>query len=169
MGRVNTFNKPELLNEQHKLESFDCGHATLNEWLLKRALKNQENGASRTFVTSYNNQVVAYYALASGSIERISAPKSLTRNMPDPIPVVILARLAVDKGYQGQNLGSRLLRNALLRTLSVAQNIGIKAMMVHAISESAKSFYLQYGFKESKNNSMLLFYSVRDIVKCLGN
>jgi len=151
----------------HSLDSFDCGHATLDEWLIKRALKNQENGASRTFVSLQNNNVIGYYALASGSIERLSAPNNLTRNMPDPIPVVILARLAVDKNYQGQNLGSRLLRNALLRTLSVSQNIGIKAIMVHAISESAKNFYLQYGFKISQNNPMLLFYSVKDIVKCL--
>ncbi|MBL4659277.1 MAG: GNAT family N-acetyltransferase [Alcanivoracaceae bacterium] len=159
---------PSVLDSKNLLESFDCGNDTLNEWLSKRALKNQDNGAIRTFVISNKQKVIGYYALTSGSIERLSAPKSLSRNMPEPIPVAILARLAIDVNYQGQQLGARLLRDAMKRILSVSQNIGIKAMMVHAISESAKEFYLSYGFKESTNNSMLLFYSVKDIIKHLN-
>ncbi|MCF6300464.1 MAG: GNAT family N-acetyltransferase [Proteobacteria bacterium] len=160
---MNPIGEPSVLNSNNRLESFDCGNDTLNEWLIKRALKNQKIGASRTFVITDNSQVVGYYALASGSIERLSAPKNLSRNMPDPIPVAILARLAVDTNYQGQNLGARLLRNAMKRTLSVSFNIGIKAMMVHAISDLAKDFYLSYGFKESPNNSMLLFMPIKHI------
>lgn len=160
MGQIN---KPEPLNSKHNLTEFSCGNETLDDWLIKRALKNQKNGASRTFVIEQNNQVIGYYALASGSIERLSTPKNLTRNMPEPIPVAILARLAVDIKYQNQNLGSRLLRDAMKKILYASNKIGIKAMMVHAISESAKMFYLQFGFKESPNNPMLLFYSVKDI------
>lgn len=160
--------EPSVLDSHVSLDSFDCGNDTLNEWLIKRALKNQKNGASRTFVILDKGQVIGYYALASGSIERLSAPKNLSRNMPDPIPVAILARLAIDTNYQGLNLGARLLRNAMKRTLLVSQNIGIKAIMVHAISESAKAFYLSYGFKESPNNPMLLFYSIKSISSMFG-
>ena len=156
-------NSPSLLDNNCSIEDFDCGHATLNEWLLKRALKNQHNGASRTFVISKQHIVIGYYALASGSIERLLAPGNISRNMPEPIPVVILARLAIDKQYQGHHLGAGLLKDAMLRALSVSQDIGIKALLIHAISESAKRFYLKYGFQESPNNPMLLFLSIKHI------
>jgi len=156
--------KPSVLDVNNLLESFDCGNTTLNEWLIKKSLKNQNNGASRTFVILDGQTVIGYYALASGSIERLLAPGNISRNMPEPIPVAILARLAIDKKHQKQNLGAALLKDAMLRTLSVAQNIGIKALIIHAISESAKSFYLRYGFQESPNNPMLLFLSVKHIV-----
>jgi predicted GNAT family N-acyltransferase len=145
------------------MADFDCGNDTLNEWLTRRALKNQNSGASRTFVICQDNQVVGYYALASGSVERMASPKSIARNMPEPIPVMVLGRLAIDTRLQGQRLGSALLKDALLRTLSVSKNVGIRAILVHAISEDARRFYLSYGFLVSPIDTMTLMLPVRHI------
>lgn len=158
---------PALLTENHQVSGFDCGSGALNDWLKKRALKNQANGASRTFVICRDDQVVGYYALASGSVERIAAPKSIARNMPEPIPVMVLGRLAVDITTQGQRLGSALLKNALLRTLTVAQNVGIRAILVHAISDDAKRFYQEYGFQVSPADTLTLMLPIRHIEQLL--
>ncbi len=155
--------KPELLNDGHDRAQFNCGNETLNEWLIRRALKNQGSGASRTFVICNEDRVIGYYALASGSIERPIAPKTIARNMPDPIPVTVLGRLAVDLQFQGQRLGAALLKDSILRTVLVSRNIGVRAMLVHAISEDAKRFYASYGFKESLINEMTLMLSVQQI------
>lgn len=154
---------PELLNENHDRVRFDCGNETLNEWLIRRALKNQRSGASRTFIVCNESRVIGYYALASGSIERHIAPKTIARNMPDPIPVAILGRLAIDLQFQSQRLGGALLKDAILRTLLVSRNIGVRAMLVHAISEDAKRFYSSYGFRESLINEMTLMLSLKQI------
>lgn len=154
---------PTLLNGDHDTTLFNCGNDTLNEWLKKRALKNQSYGASRSFVICQNNRVIGYYALASGSVERLFAPGAITRNMPEPIPVTVLGRLAVEVQYQGQRLGVALLKDAMLRTLSIAQNVGVRAMLVHAISEQAKRFYLGYGFQESPADPMTLLLSMRHL------
>ncbi|MCW7552693.1 GNAT family N-acetyltransferase [Endozoicomonas gorgoniicola] len=155
---------PELLTKDHNTDDFDCGHDVLTEWLKKTALKNQSANASRTFVVCKGDRVVGYYALSSGSIERMQTPKSLARNMPDPIPVTVLGRLAIDQAHQGMRIGSGLLKDAMMRTLVVSQHIGVKAMLVHAISEEARQFYLQYGFKESTFNPMTLMLPVKHIV-----
>lgn len=154
---------PELLNDDHDKGQFDCSNETLNEWLIRRALKNQGSGASRTFVICNESRVIGYYALASGSIERLIAPKTIARNMPDPIPVTVLERLAVDLQFQGQRLGAALLKDSILRTVLVSRNIGIRAMLVHAISEDAKRFYSSYGFKESLINDMTLMLPLQQI------
>ncbi|MBE9549191.1 MAG: GNAT family N-acetyltransferase [Proteobacteria bacterium] len=158
---------PVVLNENHSVSKFDCGNDTLNDWLKKRALKNQKNGASRTFVICQKSLVIGYYALASGSIERVASPKSVARNMPEPIPVMILGRLAVDTHMQGQKLGSALLKNALLRTLSVSKNVAIRAVLVHAISVDARRFYLSYGFQVSPIDPMTLMLPIRHIENLL--
>jgi GNAT superfamily N-acetyltransferase len=145
------------------VSEFDCGNDILNDWLIKRALKNQSTGASRTFVICQGNRVVGYYALASGSVERLASPKSIARNMPEPVPVMVLGRLAIDTGLQGQGLGSAMLKDALLRTLSVSRDIGIRAILVHAISEDARRFYLGYGFLASPIDRMTLMLSLRHI------
>lgn len=160
---------PAILNDTHDVEHFDCHNDFLDEWLKKRALKNQSSGASRTFVTCHKNCVIGYYALASGSVERLMAPKAIARNMPEPIPVIMLARLAVDAQYQGQKLGAALLKDAMLRTLAIAQNVGIRALMVHAISPQAKTFYLSYGFQASLTDSMTLFMPVAHLKKQFNN
>ena len=154
---------PELLTEKHNTEAFDCGHEVLNDWLKRTALKNQKANASRTFVVCKEDVVIGYYALSSGSVERLQAPKSIARNMPDPIPVTVLGRLAIDQEHQGLRLGSGLMKDAMLRTLVVSSHIGVKAMLVHAISDEAKQFYLQYGFKESPFNPMTLMLPVKHI------
>ena len=154
---------PAALTEKHDVSELNCGDDTLNDWLIKRALKNQNNGASRTFVICQDNRVVGYYALASGSVERMTTPKSIARNMPEPIPVMVLGRLAIDTHMQGQRLGSALLKDALLRTLSVSKNVGIRAILVHAISEDARRFYLNYGFQVSPIDPLTLMLPIRHI------
>lgn len=154
---------PTVLTGSHQVSEFDCGNDALSDWLIKRALKNQNSGASRTFVICQDNQVIGYYALASGSVERMATPKPIARNMPEPIPVLVLGRLAIAARMQGQRLGSALLKDALLRTLSVSKNVGIRAILLHAISEDAKQFYLGYGFQVSPIDPMTLMLPVRHI------
>lgn len=154
---------PTLLNRVHDTSQFDCGNASLNEWLTKRALKNQNHGASHTFAVCQDNKVIGYYALATGSVERLSAPSGIARNMPEPIPVIVLGRLAVDIQYQGQRLGAALLKDALLRTLSISQNVGVRAVLVHTISEEARQFYLKYGFQISPSDPATLLLSTKHI------
>ncbi len=154
---------PTLLNSEHDTAQFNAGSSSLNEWLYKRALKNQATGASRTFVICESNRIIGYYALATGSVERLAAPGSIARNMPEPIPVIVLGRLAVDAQYQGRRLGAALLKDAMLRTLTIAQNVGVRGLLVHAISEEAKQFYLSYGFQASPIEPMTLLLSVQHL------
>jgi len=154
---------PCVLTASHELSGFDCGNEVLNEWLIKRALKNQSSGASRTFVTRSENRVVGYYALASGSVERMAPPKAIARNMPEPIPIMVLGRLAIDTQMQEQGLGSALLKDALLRTYSVSRNVGIRALLVHVISDEAKQIYSRYGFQVSPIDPMTLMLTIRHI------
>ena len=147
---------PEPLGGHHQLDGFDCGTPTLNDWLRRQALRNERSGASRTFVTCVENTVIGYFSLATGAIIRSAAPKPMQRNMPDPIPVVILGRLAVDIRCGGQGLGTALLRDATVRVIRAADSIGIKAILVHAISEEARRFYLDRGFLPSPIEPMTL-------------
>ena len=158
---------PALLTSKHHTDDFECGNTTLDEWLKKRALKNQNNGASKTFVVCKRNRVIGYYALATGSVEREMASGPFSRNMPEPIPVIVLGRLAVDKTTQAQGIGSALLKDAMLRTLQVANNVGVRGILVHAISDDARRFYLRYGFSESTIEPMTLMISVANILKHL--
>lgn len=160
---MGVISSPVQLTDEQDISKFDCGDATLNEWLTKRALKNQKTGGSRTFVVCENNKVVGYYALASGSVERAEAPKNVARNMPQPIPVMVLARLAIDTSWQGKKVGSSLLKDALLRVLSVSKNVGVRAVLVHAISEEAKTFYQRYGFLDSPVDPMTLMLPISHI------
>ncbi len=152
---------PTALQESHQIHGFDCGSNSLNERLAKRAIKNQESGASRTFVICSQHKVVGYYTLASGSVERLSSPKSVSRNMPESIPVTILGRLAIDKQFQHQRLGSALLKDAIQRTALIAKDVGVRALLVHALDDQAKAFYLQYGFIESPIDCLTLFLSCK--------
>jgi GNAT superfamily N-acetyltransferase len=137
---------PASLDDGHDLTHFDCGLPILNDWLRKRALNNNRSGASRTYVICEGQRVVGYYCLATGGIEHDAAPNSLRRNMPDPIPVLVLGRLAIDHRYQIQGLGRALLRDAVLRCLHVAEIAGVTALLVHAISDQARRFYQSCGF-----------------------
>lgn len=150
---------PEPLSSSHQLAEFVSGEVVLDDWLKQRGLKNQALGAARTFVVCKTDtkQVVGFYSLATGSVNHVEATGSLRRNMPDPIPVIILARLAVDFSFRGQGLGADLLHDAVLRCYRVADNIGVRAIMVHALTQEAKNFYLHHGFKASKTQERTLF------------
>ncbi|RKZ96714.1 MAG: GNAT family N-acetyltransferase [Gammaproteobacteria bacterium] len=167
MGKIT---EPQPLEPEHRLSQFTCEEEVLDNWLKKRALKKQYLGASRTFVVcNEEQQVIACYSLATGAIENKETPGKVRRNMPNSIPVMLLGRLAVDYRYKGRGLGTGLLRDAILRTLTVAQQAGIKALLVHALSEQAKLFYKYHGFYESTNNSMTLLITLDDAMKSVAD
>ena len=141
---------PLVLTALHTVEDFACGEAVLDDWLKRRALANQLSGASRTFVVVDNtNRVYGYYDLAAGTVAHQLTPGTIKRNMPNPIPVLVLGRLAVDKQAQGNKLGAALLQDAVQRAVGVASHVGVRALLVHALHENAKRFYQYYGFVES--------------------
>ena len=158
---------PEPITPSHLIEAFACGIPVLDDWLKRRALKNEVSGASRTFVVCHDGQVVGYYALATGSVEHRDAPGKLRRNMPDPIPVMVLGRLAVDQQWQRAGIGRGLLKDAVLRSVSVSQHAGVKALLVHVLSEDAKTFYVRNGFLESPLDPMTLMITLQDAAHCL--
>lgn len=141
---------PARLEPDHQIKHFSCGEPSLDEWLKKRALNNQHSSASKTFVVANSHrEVVAYYALALGAVAHEEATRSIRQNMPDPIPVMVLARLAVDVRAQGQKLGSAMLQDALHRCMIVSAHAGIRALLVHALNDKAQAFYQHFGFKSS--------------------
>lgn len=148
---------PEPLSIGHRIDAFDCGEPVLDEWLRKRAIGNQSSGASRTFVVAdASGRVMGYYALAAGAVAHATATSAVRRNMPDPVPVLVLGRLAVDRQAQGMKLGASLLQDAVKRAIGVSADAGIRALLVHALSEPAKQFYLHYGFQASTLHPMTL-------------
>lgn len=162
MGKISALHAPALLRPEHDLSAFDCGEPVMNDWLKRRALGNQSSGASRTFVVADEIQVVrGYYALAAGAVDHATAVSTIRRNMPNPVPVMVLGRLAVDRSYHGKGLGADLLQNALLRTSRLAQEIGIRALIAHALHNQARAFYLHHGFSESAIDPLLLMLRIR--------
>lgn len=158
---------PEKLRAEHDVSTFDCGEPVLNEWLRRRALQNQHSGASSTYVILNDMRVVGYYSLAAGSVARETAPGGVRRNAPDPVPVVVLGRLAVDRAFQGQRLGRALLRDAILRTMQAADIIGVRAILVHALTERAKRFYQDCGFVPSPINPLTLMITISAAIDAL--
>ena len=154
---------PEPLTAEHALGGFDCGIASLDDWLRRWALQNRASGASRTFIVCDAPRVVAYYALAASAVAPNAAPGRFKRNMPDPIPVVVLARLAVDRTHQSQGIGRALFQDAALRVIQAADTIGIRGMLVHAISDEAKAFYLRLGLDPSPLEPMTLMTTLADL------
>lgn len=166
MGEITA---PHPLTKEHDVSDFDCGHATLNEWLSRRALKNEGHGASRTFVVSDEQGcVLGYYCLSTGAAEHEDSSGKVRRNMPSPIPIMVLGRLAVDIKYQNLSIGKGLLKDAILRTLNVAEQVGVRALLVHALSEEAKTFYTKQGFYPSPTNHMTLMITLQDIKASLS-
>lgn len=150
---------PQPLSERHQLAAFDSGEPSLDDWLRRRAAKNQANGSSRTYVVCEGpeqTRVVAYYCLAAGAIGHAEAPSSLKRNRPDPIPVFVLGRMAIHKDQQQLGIGTALLNDAIRRTIQAANIAGVTALLVHALSEQARRFYLSRGFIESPVKPMTL-------------
>jgi len=158
---------PEKLSPDHDLSQFHCGEPVLDAWLQTRALQNDDSGASRTYVACVGKRVVGYYALAAGAVTHLEAPGRVRRNMPDPVPVIVIGRLAVDQSMQGQGVGPALLRDAVFRTLQAAEIAGIRAILVHAISERAKRFYEKAGFIASPHDPMTLMITVAEALEAL--
>ncbi|MBT9161046.1 MAG: hypothetical protein DDT26_02344 [Dehalococcoidia bacterium] len=153
---------PALLTADHKLNDFHSGVASLDEWLVRRALANQVSGAARTYVVAdEDGRVVGYYALASGALAVADAPGRLRRNMPDPIPMAILGRLAVSQHMQGKGIGVAMLKDAVLRVKQASDVVGIRGVLVHAISEEARQFYEQFGFMGTPTHPMTLVLSLK--------
>ncbi len=157
---------PEPLGSTHVVQDFSCGVPSLNMWLKQRALKNQISGASRTYVVCERNNVTAYYALAAGNIHVGDASGRFRRNMPDPVPVVVLGRLAVDSAWRGQGIGRAMIQDVILRILQAADVIGIRGVVVHALSEGARAFYEHVGFDPSPLNHMTLMATIQDLQAC---
>ena len=168
MGEVSGLSPPEPLADDHDFASFCSGESSLDDWLRRRASANQISGASRTYVVCEDKIVIGYYALASGVVTVENAPGRFRRNMPNPIPVAVLARLAVDQNWQGRGLGRALFRDAAQRVAQAADAIGIRGIVVHAISEEAKKFYVTLGFDPSPREPMTLMVTLADVREALS-
>lgn len=155
---------PQPLAATHRLDGFICGETSLDDWLKRRAMANQLSGASRTFVvTDQDGRVHGYYAMAAGAVSHQAATSAVRRNMPDPVPVMVLARLAVDHRAQGLRLGGALLQDAVHRAVAVSQNAGVRALIVHALHDRAKAFYEHYGFQASPLHPLTLMLRLNTI------
>jgi GNAT superfamily N-acetyltransferase len=153
---------PAPLAAEHDTSQFVCRHDSLSAWLSKRALANAASGASRTYVVcAPEHQVIGYYALSVGSIAAASVTGRLRRNMPDPLPVIVLGRLAVHTDWAGRGVGSGLLKDAVLRAIQASALIGVRALLCHAIDEEAMGFYLKHGFVSSPLDPLTLMLGLQ--------
>jgi len=153
---------PEPLSSDHELDAFESGVASLDEWLKRRARRNEADGRSRTFVVCAARRVVGYYCLAAGSVLHATATGKVRRKMPDPVPILLLGRLAVDREWQGKGLGADLLADAVLRSIGAAKSVGVRAILVHAISDEARTFYEKHGFRPSPVEPMTLMITIEE-------
>ncbi|NGZ10913.1 MAG: N-acetyltransferase [Nitrospira sp. LK70] len=167
-GSVPDISPPEKLTAEHNISDFDSGEPVLDDWLRRRALVNEDSGSSRTYVVCVKKRVVGYYALVVGAVAHVGASGRVKRHMPDPVPVMVLGRLAVDRSFQGRGIGSGMLHDVVLRTIQAAEIAGIGAILVHAISEAAKRFYQGYGFIGSPIDPMTVMNAVAEARKMLG-
>ena len=158
---------PQPLTDQHQLANFDCGEPSLDDWLKRRAAKNQAKGSSRTYVVCVGDAVVGYYCLAAGAIGQADAPSPMTRNQPDSIPALVLGRLVIHKDHHLNGIGTALLNDAVRRAIQAAEIAGVTALLVHAISEQARRFYRSRGFIESPVKPMTLCLMLATVDKAL--
>ena len=165
--KVPVLSAPEPLAEHHQLGDFDSGEPSLDDWLKRRALKNQVNGSSRTYVVCEGNAVIGYYCLAAGAIDHAEAPSTMKRNRPDPVPVLVLGRLAIHKDHHQKGIGTALLNDAIRRALRASKIAGVTAILVHALSEQARRFYLSRGFIESPVQTMTLCLMLATVEQAL--
>lgn len=154
---------PVPLSPQHDCSAFDCEHAGLAEWLRRRARNNEAAQGSRCFVACEGERVVGFYALAAGSVRRAAAPGAIRRNMPDPVPAIVLGRLAVDHAWQGQGLGADLLQDAVLRAVRASREIGARVLLCHAVDQRARRFYLHHGFVESTFDPLVVMLDLKQV------
>lgn len=167
MADFENIQAPQKLLPHHNVASFCSGVDSLDLWLKKRALTNEKKDVSRTYVVCVGDRVIGYYTLAAGSVQREIVAKNLQRNMPNPIPVMLLGRLAVDQDWVKRGIGKGMLRNAILQTLKAAEIVGMKAVLVHAISEEAQQFYERCGFSPSPIEPMTLMITIKAIKNSL--
>jgi GNAT superfamily N-acetyltransferase len=165
------YKAPEPITSEHRLDMFDCGKLPLNDFLRRRALKN-DGRASRTYVViattgEQAGSVIAFYTLAAGAVTLVELPRKLSRNMPNPAPVMVLGRMAVDHRHKGKGLGRSMLQEALSRVLTASREVGARALVVHAIDDEAVTFYTQYGFQAFPTGSRTLFLPIETIVASL--
>ena len=160
---MNPYRGPELLTASHNINDFDCGDMALNEWLRRRAVRNQNEGSSRTWVISDNTRVVAFYASSAAAIARAEATKRAARNQPDPLPAMLLSRLGVDRHHQRLGLAEALLKHFLLKALEVAEYTGLRLVLVHAKDDQAARFYRRYRFEPSPIDKLTLMMLIKDI------
>lgn len=154
---------PEALATQHRLEGFDCGKSTLNDWLLRHARQAQGSGYAKTFVVSEDDRVAGYFSLTVGQIDALEAPERIRKGMGlYPVPVVILARLAVSQQDQGRGIGFGLLQDAIRRTMLMAEQAGIRALLTHPIDAEAAAFYTRFGFIASPLREEQLLLLLKD-------
>ncbi len=159
----------EKLRADHAVAGFDCGREELNRFLLRFALTNQNAGAAQTYVAVSSDLVVGYYSLAVGEVAREDSPERLSKGLArHPIPIMLLARLAVSVDWQGRGLGAGLLKDAMRRTLQAADIAGIRAFAVHAKDDSARRFYEHFGFVPSPTDPLHLFLLIKDIRALAG-
>jgi predicted N-acetyltransferase YhbS len=165
---VSGYSLPRPIAEDDDPSSFDSGEPSLDEYLRKRALGNHVQGASRCFVTCRDGRVVGYYALASASVQHGDVTGKVRRNMPDPVPVILLSRLAVDRKEQGSGLGKNLLRDAILRSVEASEIIGVRALLVHALNDTARAFYAHFDFEPSPTDPLHLLLLIKDARSAVG-
>ncbi len=166
MTETKPYLPPVILSRHHFCDGFDCGNFGLNEWLQRYALPNQQSNAAKTFVVCQGDQVIGYYSLAVGAVDYAGAPARIRKGLArHPIPVMVLARLAVDIRHQGKKIGRGLLRDACLRTLQAAEIAGIRALFVHAKDERMRTFYERFGFEPSPVHPLQLMLLIKDIKK----
>jgi len=156
------YSEPRPLTAADDVARFQCGDDSLDGWLRRHALTNQASGSARTFVTCLDDRVVGYYALASGAVSKASAPVRVAKAMPEPIPVLLVGRLAVDQEVQGHGLGWRLLRDAILRTVQVADHVGVRALLAHALDQDAADFCARYDFQPSPTDPLHMVLLLKD-------
>lgn len=157
---------PVPLQASHDISRFDCGKVALNDWLRHRALRS-EGQTARCYVVTQRNFVVGYYCLAAGAVRHEGAPRKLRRNAPDPTPVVIIGRLAVDRAFQGKGIGRGMLKDALLRITKASEMVGARAVVVHAVDQEAVPFYARYGFRSFPVGNQTLFLTIDEVINSL--
>ena len=160
---MSPYRGPELLAADHDIRGFDCGDEALNEWLRRRAPRNQREGSSRTWVVTDDARLVAFYASSTAAVVRTEATRRAARNQPDPLPAMLLGRLAVDRGHQGKGLAAALLKHFLIKVLEVAELTGVRLVLVHAKDSQSASFCRHFGFESSPLDDLTLMLLVKDI------
>lgn len=169
MGKALKISAPKPLERDHLLSGFDCGKDSLNEWLIRHALQAQASGSAKTFVVLEGARIAGYFSLTVGQIDSMEAPDRLRKGMGRfPIPVVILARMAVGEIDQGKGIGRGMLQDAIRRTLLIADQAGIRALLTHPIDKEAAAFYLRFGFESSPIRENQLVLLLKDVKRLLA-